>query len=162
MVKTCLSRLCFKTLFLCELNAHNLYLNWRDTIWTVGNVVLATSTLMYSRCIVSAHIVLIETVNYTQNVENGTDVTIVCNMGVTLPAWTGPPDSMAYTMYNYTSFNPAIGTDKMNRLSWAANNRDLILYPITMDDAGTYQCQSNFQTWVINLTVRGMFRVCGV
>ena len=98
--------------------------------------------------------------NYTQNVENGTTVTIVCNMTATLPQWMGPPENDAQsTVYNYqnsSTFNHAIGQKKLSRLNWAANNRDLKLSPVTRNDEGTYECYQNSQNWAVNLVVRGM------
>ena len=98
--------------------------------------------------------------NHTQNVENGTTVTIVCNLAATLPEWRGSPVEAHGTVYNYqndTKFNPALGQEKLSRLRWAANNRDLTLSPVTRDDAGTYQCLYITQSWKVSLVVRGMF-----
>jgi len=115
---------------------------------------------MNSTCNVSVRVILAQGWNYTQTVENGTTVTIWCNMGVTFPEWRGPPVATQGTStvynYQYMSIFNHFGNEKLSRLSWAANNRDLRLSPVTKDDEGTYQCCYRFQIWMVNLLVRGM------
>ena len=115
---------------------------------------------MDTTCFVSVHIVWAQEGDFTQTVENGTNVMIVCDIAVTLPMWKGPPigSTGRLTQYNYQSsatFNPNLGREMLSRLSWAANNRDLSLSPVTRDDEGTYQCYHGGQSWTVHLVVRG-------
>lgn len=108
---------------------------------------------------------IVKTVHYTLTVENDDPVTIVCNLAAFLPQWTGPPFTSTGTPLTYNNaytFNPNL--EKVSRLSWAANHRDLTLNPVTRDDAGTYQCYycPGAQTWTVNFLVRGTFIVHGV
>lgn len=66
-------------------------------------------------------------------------VTIVCNISSTFPLWRGPPSSTLYNYENDSQFNPALGS-KLDRLTWAANNRDLVIERVQLSDAGRYQC----------------------
>jgi len=119
---------------------------------------------MDSTFIVLVPVVLAQVWNYTQNVENGTTVTIVCNISATFPQWKGPPIGSTGTLTTYSyqgsaKINPTLGQEKLSRLGWA-NNRDLTLSPVTRDDAGTYGCYNNIQSWAVSLVVRGMLHDC--
>jgi len=101
------------------------------------------------------------TANQTISVESMTDTVLVCIIPgfYQYPAWQGPPmDSDGFlTTYNnvqYPNFNPAIGQDRLSRLNWTDNHRDLKLSPVTRADEGDYACSYDGRTSRINLVVR--------
>ena len=102
------------------------------------------------------------TANYTQNVESNTTVVLVCAFDVDYSMWRGPPLYAvgSLTTYNYpnsSKLNPNIGPDKLQRMGWADNKRDLVLYPVTRADDGNYECfDYELRRWAVLLTVRGI------
>lgn len=120
---------------------------------------LTISTCMYSRCIVAVHVILAQLWIYSQTVENGSIVTLKCLLSGSLPEWKGPPNAMSYSYLNDTIFNPDLGQEKLRRLHWAFNKRDLNVFPVTRDDQGSYQCFNGGDIWWVNLHVRGMLKV---
>jgi len=101
------------------------------------------------------------TINYTQTVEFNTTVVLVCTFDVEYPSWSGPPiDAHGYpTLYNYggsSNFNPYLDQDKLQRMSWANNKRDLVLNPVSRADEGDYKCDITGSYWKVKLYVRGI------
>jgi len=101
------------------------------------------------------------TVNYTQNVEGNATVVLVCAFQFEYPLWMGPPLSAtgSLTTYNHhgkSNFNPNLDEDKLQRMSWADNKRDLVFNPVARSDEGEYLCYNSQMTWVVELIVRGI------
>jgi len=98
-------------------------------------------------------------VNFTQTVESNTMVVIVCNIDVEFPSWSGPPLSAQgsltrYNFHDYSDFLQNLDKDKLQRMSWANNNRDLVFNPVTRNDDGEYYCNNIAQHWRVELFVR--------
>jgi len=91
-------------------------------------------------------------------VESITETVLVCGISgqYQYPAWSGPPvrgDGYLTTYNGGATFNPYL--DKVSRLRWADNLRDLKLSNVTRGDEGTYQCVYNMASWSLKLNVRG-------
>ena len=102
--------------------------------------------------------------NYTQTVENNTSVVVVCKFDVEYPSWSGPPISPlgSYPLYNYgrnPNFFPNLDPDKLQRMSWANNKRDLVLNPVSRADEGDYTCAIPSSFWILKLNVRGILYI---
>jgi len=100
-------------------------------------------------------------VNQTYTAENGTTALIACNIipNYGYPTWIGPPmnDDGMLQVYNWEG-DPSFFTflRNYNRLSWANNNKDLILSDVVKNDEGKYQCSgAGAGRWTIQLNVRG-------
>ena len=98
-------------------------------------------------------------------VENNTTAVLVCKVNSQYPSWSGPPLSAhgSLTTYNYLdspTFNPALGQDRLQRMSLADNNRDLVLNPVTRADEGNYECFHDRVIFVFKLNVRGICMLC--
>ena len=97
----------------------------------------------------------------TYTAENGTTVLIACNIipNYGNPAWMGPPMDdhgflQVYNMEADSSFFTFLRN--YNRLSWANNNKDLILSDVVKNDEGKYQCfGAGAGSWTIQLNLRG-------
>jgi len=97
--------------------------------------------------------------NATLHVESNTPATFVCNLSTTrdYPNWsylidTGTQKSSEQINWeNNDKFQM-----KQDRLSWADNNRDLVLSAVTREDMAIYQCsEAGVGVWTIHLIVRG-------
>jgi len=80
-------------------------------------------------------------VNTTFSVQLGTTAVLECpiDTGLVYPRWSGPPDWKKYTMQGNPTRNP--GLHHINRVSWSANYKDLVLSNVTWEDEGNYICQ---------------------
>jgi len=101
-----------------------------------------------------------DSVNRIVDVESNTTTVIECGINVLYPQWSGPPvQSFGLpTLYNYetsSKFNPNLDQDKLSRMSWAENQRDLTFSPVTRDEDGVYECFSNL-SWKVQINVRGI------
>jgi len=110
---------------------------------------------------VNLHCVAGLSVNFTQSVESNTTAVIVCNINVEYPSWSGPPLNAhgwvtSYSDSGFSYFNPYLSQDKLQRMSWADNKKDLVLNPVTREDEGNYECYYAGMRWVITLNVRGI------
>jgi len=112
---------------------------------------------------------IVDASNITAFLTNGTAATLECSINneviIGYPAWYGPPitnDSRLKYSSSTGAFNPALG-EKLNRLSWASNKRDLQLNPVTRIDEGEYECAANVNNVLklvrILVHVRGTFCV---
>ena len=106
-------------------------------------------------------------VNFTQTVESNTTVVIVCNIDVELPSWSGPPLSAhgfltRYNFHDYPDFLQNLDTDKLQRMSWANNNRDLVFNFVTRKEEGEYYCNNIGLHWRVKLNVRGILMVFSI
>jgi len=115
---------------------------------------------VYCFVFVAAVFVSTEEWNMTLSANLGTEATIMCMLlSDFLPAWRGPPlsgnVSSIYTYEGRAEFNPDLGQEKMSRMSWATNNRDLRLKSVTFDDTGIYECALRGSSWKVKLEVRG-------
>jgi len=109
---------------------------------------------------VNLHSIAGLSVNLTQSVESNSTAVIVCNINVEYPSWSGPSLSTHdWTTYNYNNhpdFNPFLSQDKLQRMSWADNKRDLVLNPVTREDDGDYYCSYAGMMWFVKFDVRGI------
>ena len=110
---------------------------------------------------VSVTIVRGQTVNQTLNVEINTAAVIPCSIAkYDYPGWSGQPPTTngGFTPYNWdrsSSFFTSLTNQA--RLSWAANNRELVLSNVIRQDEGTYQCVVNGGgAWTVQLNVFGI------
>ena len=77
------------------------------------------------------------------------------------PEWSGQPATTGggLTVYNFdrgSSF--FISLTNHARLSWASNNRDLVLSNVVRGDAGRYQCVTTAaDTWTVQLNIIGIY-----
>ena len=101
-----------------------------------------------------------DSVNRIVAVESNTTTVIECGINAHYPQWSGPPvqSSGTNTLYNYetsSKFNPNLDQNKLSRMSWADNQRDLTFSPVTRDEDGVYECFSNL-SWKVQINVRGI------
>ena len=97
--------------------------------------------------------------NTTLSVQFGTTAVLECPLsaGKVYPDWYGPPDRMIYTLQGDPTRNP--GLHHINRVSWSANYRDLILSNVTREDEGSYLPVCSFISpserwnWIIQLVI---------
>ena len=111
-------------------------------------------------CCVAAICVSAEQWNTILSVDLGTEATIVCGFSALYPAWKGPPLNeynlnLEYNFGGSATFNFYLGWEKLSRMSWATNNRDLRLSPVVLDDIGVYECGNNVQRWSVKVELRG-------
>ena len=109
-------------------------------------------------------------------VESNTPATFVCNLSTTrdYPNWsylidTGTQKSLVRIHWDTDRiFQEQINWEnddeflmKQDRLSWADNNRDLVLSAVTREDESIYQCsEAGVGVWTIQLIVRGKYSLC--
>jgi len=110
---------------------------------------------------VSVSVVLGQTVNKTVNVEINTEAVLPCSTATyDYPWWFGQPITAGggLTPYNFDrGFSFFTSLTNHARLSWAANNRDLVLSNVLREDAGRYQCAVNgVGTWTVQLNIIGI------
>jgi len=92
-------------------------------------------------------------------------VVVVCAFDVEYPSWSGPPPMSPgglYPLYNYgrnPNFFPNLDPDKLQRMSWANNKRDLVLNPVSRADEGDYTCDIPGSFWILKLNVRGILYI---
>ena len=93
--------------------------------------------------------------NQTHTVENGTMAVITCNLIPKhgYPEWRGQPDFRLYNFEGDSTFLSSL--DNYDRLSWATNNKDLVLNDVVREDEGMYQCYSTGIRWTVLLNIRG-------
>jgi len=95
--------------------------------------------------------------NATYTVENNSAVTLVCPLPTThdYPTWSGPmPGGKVMQIYNWERMSDFMR--KQDRLSWARNNRDLVISPVIREDEGMYECSAALAgNWFSELLVRG-------
>lgn len=104
-------------------------------------------------------------VNTTLSVEYGTTAVLECPIfpDQVYPSWRGPPDLTTYTGYGHPTRNPYIA--HINRVSWSANHKDLVLSNVTRVDEGNYKClQFNYSTnvygaWSIQLNIKSKYTI---
>jgi len=88
-------------------------------------------------------------VNTTLSVQFGTTTVLECPIvtGQVYPGWDGPPDRTPYTLQGVPTRNPSL--HHINRVSWSANFKDLVLSKVTPEDEGIYICYfvSPGRTW---------------
>ena len=133
------------TYTLVHLSIHILYYTFAFVLFFVAAVCVST-----------------EQWNATLSVDLGTELTIVCGLSANFPSWRGPPlfDYKYISYYNYEGsavFNSDLGQEKLSRMSWATNNRDLRLSPVTLDEMGVYVCSYNVHYWSVKVELRGRF-----
>ena len=111
---------------------------------------------------VSVSVVLGQTVNKTVNVEINTEAVLPCSTATysDYPEWSGQPTTPGgvLTSYNFDR-SSSFFTSLTNRarLSWATNNRDLVLSNVVREDAGRYQCTpTGVGTWTVQLNIIGI------
>lgn len=101
-------------------------------------------------------------VNTTLYVETGTTAVLDCPLhpNELFPEWRGPPIVNGiytlYTLQGASTFNRAL--TNLDRISWAANNRSLVLNNLKREDEGTYNCIFVFSTvsiWILKLNPTG-------
>ena len=96
--------------------------------------------------------------NATLYVEFNTPAKFVCNIATRdYPGWSYRIETgtqMSSEQINYdTDHNFQV---KQDRLSWADNNRDLVLSAVTREDMAIYECyEARVGVWTIQLIVRG-------
>ena len=95
----------------------------------------------------------------TITVENGTQAVIHCPIAEKeYPAWLGPLNGTQW-LFNYlfsSQWRPDIGMDKISRLSWSENQRNLVINPATFTDSGRYTCYNHYgKSLDALLSVRG-------
>lgn len=84
----------------------------------------------------------------------GTMASLVCDIEFyNYPGWLGPPNDLTYNYQSHPLFNQNMG-EKIDRLFWDSNNRDLIIRNITLTDAGNYQCTGGFDSYSVTLVVK--------
>jgi len=110
---------------------------------------------------VSFTVFLGQTVNLTVNAEISTEAILPCRLATyEYPGWSGLPLTPygGLTPYNWdrsSSFFTSLTNH--DRLSWAANNSDLVLSNVVRGDAGRYQCATTgVGTWTVQLNIIGM------
>jgi len=103
----------------------------------------------------------VSAVNTTLYVETGTTAVLDCPLHTQepYPAWRGPPalnngnGNTIYTIQGEPTFNPAL--TNLDRISWAANSKSLVLNNLKREDEGTYTCAFYFigtsSFWIIKL-----------
>jgi len=76
------------------------------------------------------------------------------------PEWSGQPITAGggLTQYNWDRSSLFFSSlANRARLSWAANNRDLVLSNVLREDAGRYQCTpTGVGTWTVQLNIIGI------
>jgi len=100
-------------------------------------------------------------VNQTVNAEINKEAVIPCRTAAyDYPTWYGQPvtTSGELTLYNHdrsSSFFQSL-TNRA-RLSWADNNRDLVLSNVDWGDKGRYQCSLALAgKWTVQLNIIGI------
>ncbi|XP_052803252.1 uncharacterized protein LOC128233562 isoform X2 [Mya arenaria] len=94
-------------------------------------------------------------------VYEGDPAVLVCTIASdAYPSWNGPPHiSGRSTLYNYEAsqhFNPALIDNKLLRMKWAENKRDLNFTSVLQEDEGNYSCSAaSIGTMSITVTVEG-------
>jgi len=100
--------------------------------------------------------------NATYTVENNTAVTLVCPIPTTrdYPSWSGLiAGRISLERYKHDGMSDFMR--KQDRLSWARNNRDLVISPVIRADEGMYQCSAaGAGNWFSELLVRGKGGFC--
>ncbi|WAR06570.1 hypothetical protein MAR_021939 [Mya arenaria] len=95
-------------------------------------------------------------------VYEGDPAVLVCTIASdAYPSWNGPPHiSGRSTLYNYEAsqhFNPALIDNKLLRMKWAENKRDLNFTSVLQEDEGNYSCSAaSIGTMSITVTVEGV------
>ena len=91
--------------------------------------------------------------------EKGTTAVIKCNLIPmhSYPEWRGQPRINGvlrlYNIEGESTFFTSL--ENYARLSWAANNKDLVLNDVVREDEGMYQCYSYGIRWTVLLNIRG-------
>ena len=92
-------------------------------------------------------------------VESNTPATFVCNLSTTrdYPHWSYRIDTGTQKSSDQINWeNDHNFRMKKDRLSWADNNRDLVLSAVTREDMATYECsEAGVGVWTIQLIARG-------
>ena len=105
--------------------------------------------------LVSFTVVLGQTVNMTVSAEINTEAVIPCSIATyDYPGWSVTAGDLL-TQYNWDRDSSFITNN--TRLSWAANNRNLLLSNVVREDAGKYHCVVNGAgQWTVQLNITGI------
>ena len=96
--------------------------------------------------------------NTTVSVQFGTTAVLECpiDTGHVYPKWYGPPGRTIYTLQGYPTRNPDL--HHINRVSWSANYKDLVLSNVTWEDESNYSCSLFLPDvrlyWTIQLLIK--------
>ena len=116
-------------------------------------------TAMFSH--VSVTVSLGQNLDQIINVGKNNEAIIPCRTATyNYPEWYGQPATTlgALTLYNWDRSSTFFTSlTNRGRLSWAANNKDLVLSNVVSGDSGRYQCgASGVGTWTVQLNVIGI------
>jgi len=102
--------------------------------------------------------------NARLHVESNTSATFVCNLPSTrdYPSWSYHIETETqWSSVRINWENDHTFLVKQDRLSWADNNRDLVLSAVTREDMTIYQCaEAGVGVWTIQPIVRGKYSAC--